>query len=59
MRRMASNSNTKMGKASVFWVDGLVDAFLLFSKILCAFRMKFESQEKGSEKQTSANFEKL
>ena len=27
MRRMASNSNIKMGKARVFWMDGLVDAF--------------------------------
>ena len=31
MRRMASNSNIKMGKARVFWMDGLVDAFFFFA----------------------------
>ena len=35
MRRMASNSNIKMGKARVFWMDGLVDAFFF------AFLVKF------------------
>ena len=30
MGRMASNSNIKMGKARVFWMDGLVDAFFFF-----------------------------
>ena len=52
MGRMASNSNIKMGKARVFWMDGLVDAFffLHFSQNSRAFRMKFKSPGKGPEK---------
>ena len=37
MGRMASNSNIKMGKARVFWMDGLVDAFFFFFAFLTKF----------------------
>ena len=46
MRRMASNSNIKMGKASVFWVDGIGGCVFCFSpKISLHFGWKLSPKK--------------